>query len=253
MADSVETLESGHIYMAFRPTVGTDDPDALDDVQRFHLILSQRDGKHYRLLVIGRKRLPDPARKGRARQWGFVEAVSRKPEDIEDALDEERYQTKTRGERTRPAARPVGEGVYRIVRHGDHTHLVYALELPDAPGEVQAALNIEPQASYIISVKNPDAPSPPRAGLRSRRKASFPKHLQERFRGRKFANVDPPTFLDHEGAELLFVSAAEDVEEELGIELDTERESEASADIFTDLHMERDLHPLEPLFQGKWK
>lgn len=253
MADSVETLERGDIYMVFRPTVGTDDPDALEDVQRFYLILSKRGDKRYRLLVIGRKRLPDPARRGQARAWGFVEAVSRKPEDIEDALDEACYQTKTRGERTRPAARPVGEGVYRIVRHGDHTHLVYALELPEEPGEVQDALNIEPQASYIISVKNPEALTPARAGLRARRKASFPRHLQERFRGRKFIDVDPPELLDHEGAELLLVAAARDVEEELGIELDTERENEASADIFEDLRMERDQHPLEPLFQGKWQ
>lgn len=253
MAESVETLERGDIYMAFRPTVDTDAPEGLGDVQRLYVILSQRDADRYRLMVIGRKRLPDPAHKGREREWGFVEAVARKPEDIEDALDPVRYQTKTRGERTRPAARPVGEGVYRIVRHGDHTHLVYALELPEAPGEVQDTLNIEPEASYIISVKNPEAPSPRGVGLRASRKASFPKSLQRRFRGRRFCELDPPSFLDHEGAEIVLVAASSDVGEELGIELETEHESAASADIFGDLRMERDQHPLEPLFQGVWK
>lgn len=247
----VDILEQGDIYMAFRPTVDTHDPESLEDVQRFHIILAARDPRRYRLLVVGRKRLPEPEEHGRARQWAFVEAVSDQADDIERLLDEEHYQTKTRGERTRPAARPVAEGVYRILRHGNHTHLVYALELPERPGEVQDELNIEDEASYIVTVKNPDAPSPRRAGLGSR-KASFPDALKERFGGRRFCDLDPPDFLDHEGAEFVLISAAEDVKAELGIELDTDDEDARSADIFRDLRMERDQHPTEPLFQGIW-
>src|SRR6266853_6356315 len=46
-------------------------------------------------------------------------------EKVEDALDRQQYETKTRGERVRPEARRAGEGVYVLARHGDHTHLAY--------------------------------------------------------------------------------------------------------------------------------
>src|SRR5690606_10254927 len=134
------------------------------DVQRFYLIMSTHDRDRYRLIVVGRKRLPDPGVHGRARQWGFVETVARDPAGIRRVLEEDTYDTKTRGTRTRPAARPAGEGVYRLVRHKNHTHLVYALELPEELGAVQKALGIEPEASYVVTVKNPDAGSPPGAG-----------------------------------------------------------------------------------------
>src|SRR5690606_27537612 len=120
------------------------------------------------------------------------------PRKIEKEFEGSSYRTKTRGERHEPPARPAGEGVYSLARHGDHTHLIYALELPKEPGEPQRQLRIEEEGSYIISVKNPEAPSPPRAGLSEDQKTDFPQKLQELFDGRKFLPVDPPDFLDHE-------------------------------------------------------
>ena len=111
--------------------------------------------------------------------------MSGKAADVTNELDKEVYETKTRGEQVQPEARPAGEGVYAIARHGDHTHLTYVLELPDGPGKVQRALNIEEEGSYIISVKNPDQPSPRGVGLDEDRQADFPKKLQGRFRGRR--------------------------------------------------------------------
>lgn len=249
----VVTLERGDIYMAYRPKVETHEPEGMNDIQRFYLILGKRDEDLYRLLVVGRKKLPAPERPGQEREWAYVDTVSRNPKDIANRLVEETYETKTRGERTQPAARPAGEGVYRIVRHGDHTHLIYALELPEEPGEVQDELRIEKQGSYIVTVKNPAKPGPRRAGRGRERKAAYPKPLMERFRDRRFSELDPPEFLDYEGAEIVLVSAAEDVEEELGIELETDEESYSSADIFTDLRMDKRAHPTAPLFEGTWE
>jgi hypothetical protein len=181
-----------------------------------------------------------------------VDKVGSKPQEVEDDLDRKEYQTKTRGERVQPEARPAGEGVYAIVQHGDHTHLAYVLELPDTPGEVQQSLNIAEEASYIISVKNPEQPSPQGVGLDESRQADFPKKLQARFRGRRFVEVDPPDFLNHEGAELLLIGASGDVYEDLGIELEDEDESESTAEIFNDLRLEKSQHPTEPLLKGKW-
>jgi hypothetical protein len=157
-----------------------------------------------------------------------------------------------RGQRTQPAARPAGEGVYAIVEHGDHTHLAYVLELPDLPGEVQKSLNIGEKASYIISVKNPEQPSPEGLGLDESQQADFPKKLQERFRGRRFIKVAPPDFLNYQGAELLLIGAPGDTFEDLGIELEDEDESESTAEIFDDLHLEKSRHPTEPLLKGEW-
>jgi hypothetical protein len=184
--------------------------------------------------------MPKPGRSAENRLWGFVDMVRKSPKSIRDALSEDTYRTKTRGEREIPAARPAGEGVYRILMHGgNHTHLVYALELPKKPGEVQQALEIEPEMSYILNIANPERSKPQAAGLSEKRQAHFPKHLMERFRGRKFSEADPPEFLDKEGAEIVLIAASEDISEELGIELKTENESAASAEIFKDLRLDR--------------
>jgi hypothetical protein len=244
-------LEEGNIYFMYRPRVNEGDVQSLKDVQRFYMVLSPKGKKRYRLMVMPKKQLPN-IKDGGQKFWGFVEKVSSKAADVENELDKEVYGTKTRGEQIQPEARPAGEGVYSIVRHGDHTHLVYVLELPDEPKEVQRALNIEEEASYIISVKNPDQPSPEGVGLDEERQADFPKELQGKFGGRRFADLDPPDFLNYEGAELLFIGAAEDVSEGLGIELEAEEESESTAEIFKDLRLEKSQHPIEPLLEGEW-
>jgi hypothetical protein len=143
--------------------------------------------------------------------------------------------------------------VYAVVDHYGHTHLAYALELPETPGPVQVELNINPAASLIVTVRNPDAPAPPRAGLPPPRRPDYPDALREKFAGRRFTNLDPPDFLDYPGTELVLIGAGPDVTRELSLSLHPRRESEQSADTFTLLGMERDLHPLEPLLTGEWK
>lgn len=66
------------------------------------------------------------------------------------------------GENSNTVARPVGEGVYSLVRHHTavrtSTHLVYKLENPGPHKKHQPQdalnmeLNIEPQASFVIQV-----------------------------------------------------------------------------------------------------
>ena len=246
-------LERGNIYFAYRPKVEAQAARGFDDVQRFYVVLSPRGKASYRLIIIGQKRLPAVTGRGERKAWGFVEEVSSRPEDVEDQLDPRRYFTRTRGERQQPAARPAGEGVYAIARHNSHTHLAYVLELPVRPGEVQRALNIDEDGNYIVNVRNPKTPAPPGTGLdKGRRVASFPKNLQMRFRGRRFIPLDPPDFLDHEGAEIVLIGARRSVAA-LGLRLEPRRETEATAEIFTELRMEKSLHPTGPLLEGKWE
>lgn len=249
--NGVQTLEKGDIYFFYRPRVEEKSPESLSDVQRFYVVLSP--GDKYRLLVIGHKKLPKPEAGGRRKFWGFADMVRKDPKAITEELSPAEYGTKTRGERHLPGARPAGEGVYQILRHGDHTHLVFELELPEEPGPVQEELQLEEEASYIISVKNPEAGGQRAPGLSDEKKAKFPKKLRDIFRGRRFADVDPPEFLDHEGAEFVLVSASGDIDKELGIELDTEKETLDSAELFKDLKMDKGKKPVEPLLTGEWK
>src|SRR5439155_11439678 len=113
----------------------------------------------HRLIVIGRKKLPEIEDRHQ-RNWGFVQKVARNADQVEAELDRITYATKTRGERHLAPARPAGEGVYAIVRHEDHTHLAFALELPTKPGEVQGELNIPQQGATSSPSETPSSPRP---------------------------------------------------------------------------------------------
>ena len=248
----MQVLEQGHIYFFYRPRVEIHQPESAEEIQRLYMVLHPRDQKKYRMIVIGRKKLPDPAEAGRQKYWGFVDRVVSDPKQLEEeSFKEQHYDTATRGERTQPAARPAGEGVYAIVDHDSHAHLAYVLELPKELGPVQKAMNIAEEVSYVIAIKNPELPAPPEVGLSELQEAQYPKSLQQNFGGKRF--IPPaPHLLDYEGAELILISAAEDVQADLGLELDVEHESGRSAAIFKDLRLEKGAHPLEPLFSGEW-
>lgn len=239
-------LERGDIYFAYRPRIGQEHPRGLEAVQRLFVVLHPRETDLLRRLVVGRKRMPDIGE--HERSWAFVDRVARSPGEIGADLERTRYLTRTRGEREVPPARPAGEGAYAIVAHGGHTHLAYQLVRPDAPGEVQADLGIAPVASYVIVVRNPQAPGPVAPG----RRPELPRRLLERFAGRRFAPLEPD-FLDREGTELILIGAHEAPDEELDLSLDPEEERAGTADIFRDLGFDRDQHPARPLFDGVWE
>ncbi|KAK8919202.1 hypothetical protein KSP39_PZI021072 [Platanthera zijinensis] len=212
-----------------------------------------------RFIVMGRKSLPDPSQRSKP-YWGFVEIITQKAEDIKAALKGEEYDTATRGHRRQEPARALAEGVYRFLRHqlggGMHTHLIYKLELPteDERNEPQEELNVEREGSFIIQIKNPEHPgrSGGFRGLQRKRRAAFPASLQGRFGGHRYTPADPPDFLNYEGCEFLLISASDDIEEELGLDLVPEQEAAASSCsdliyLFGDGEVDS-----KPLFEGSW-
>jgi hypothetical protein len=130
--------------------------------------------------------------------------------------------------------------------------LCYALELPEEPAEVQEAFKIAPEASFALSVKDPERGQPPGAGLSESQKADYPDRLQRESRGRRFERENVK-LLDFEGAEFILVGARMDPRSAYGIELPTEEEDYQHAEIIRELHMVKSRHPIEPLFQGHWK
>lgn len=248
MAEENDILEEGAVYFFYRPAVEEEHPHGLADVQRFYLVLSP-DGGGFRLLVIGRKRLPDPEE--HERHWGFVEAVVDDADELKDFLGADTYETKTRGRRKQPAARPAGEGRYAIVSDGYNTRLAYARKLPEKRNKVQAEFEIEDEASYVLSVKNPEVGSPSYAGLSKDRTADFPKHLRERFEGRRWIGADPTDLLDYEGAEILLIGAQENVPDVTRDDLQPGRTRKTS-EILRKLHIRKSEVPVRPLFEGEW-
>lgn len=245
-----EIVETGDIFFVYRPKVSEPEAEGLQDVQRFYMILKPEGGAPFRLAVLGRKRLPDP--EGHERIWGFIDTVAKSGSQIGDELKAQDDGTRTRGEGTIPPARPAGEGTYALLQRGRSLHLTYELELPEEPREVQSEFNILPQGAYILSIKNPDAASPRRAGLPEKEEAEYPKGLQQEFGGRRFASEDPH-LLDYEGAEFILIGARTNPERAYDIDIKAEQETAQSADIFRKLKMSRGEQPLEPLLEGKWK
>ncbi|MFZ5955276.1 MAG: hypothetical protein ACOYT4_02525 [Nanoarchaeota archaeon] len=248
--NSVKILEKGNLYFFYRPKIEKPSPKKSKDISRLYMILSPFRKRSFRLLIVGQKELPRI--KGDRRNWAFVYKVSNHVKEIEGELHEEKYKTKTRGERKTPVSRPAGEGIYAIVFHKNHTHFIYNLELPNRIGEVQKEFNIKQQGNFITTIKNPEKPSPMRAGLAHKQKAKFTKDLQNKFQGKQFYNLNPD-FLDYQDAELIFIETGKKIYEDLGVKLNPKEETESSAEIFNELKLERDKHPLKPLFKGKWE
>jgi hypothetical protein len=242
-------VEHGDIAFFYRPRVGVEDVDELADVQRFLLVLAPERSPRQRTLVVGRKRLPDP--REHERGWAFVADVTDDPAAVREELEGRAYETRTRGIRLQPPARPAGEGRYAIAEHDGHTHLAYVLELPRRPGPAQDAFRIRPEASYVVAVRNPRAPAPAGTGLSPRQRADYPPELLERFGERRFTPLDDPRLLDYEGAEIVLIGAAEDVEAELGIRLDPEDERVETADVLQRLRIRPGELPSEPLERGE--
>jgi hypothetical protein len=213
-----QALERGRIAFFFRPRIEAGDVRSPDDVARLMLVLVADAPRCARLVVVGRKRLPDPSR--HERTWAFVAEVADHPDALRGDLEARPYDTRTRGRRVRPDAHLLGEGGYAIARHDAHSHLVYALPPARRPPEAERLFNLRLEAGYIVAVRNPDAPAPPGTGLPRARRPVLPPDLRSRFGDRRWLAVDDPALLNHEGVELVLIGADEHVAADLGMELD---------------------------------
>ncbi|KAG0610045.1 hypothetical protein M758_7G034600 [Ceratodon purpureus] len=218
----------------------------------------------FRYMVMGRKHLPLPHHTSPF--WGYVELVTTNPADIRKVLTDEDTESDTpaHGEKSNPIARPVGEGVYSLVRHHTatrtSTHLVYKLEHPGPhkKHEPQDALHIEPQASFVLQIKNPEQPGPAvSTGIGSKRRAYLPAHLQGKIGSRRFMPADPPDLLNYEGVEFILLSAHDDIDSELGNELRSHGHDPLTMEVpdlieYLAVGPRHHKHLIRPLIEGQW-
>lgn len=248
-------LEQGDIFFFYRPKVRSEKVESIEDVRRFFMVLASgsKDKKDlYRLLVIGKKSLPE-VRETEARSserfWARVGGIFDNPTQLTKELLSNEF-------REGDVARPVGEGKYAIVNYSNHTELAFILELPKEPGEAQKELGIEKEASYIITVINPKIPKREEYLPTTEDPPRYPESILKDFNDKE--NFVPLSrnlkFIDYQNAQVILIGAREGratVTQELGITVETENENEKSADIFTRLRIHKDQVPIKPLIQGK--
>ncbi|HEX7031472.1 MAG TPA: DUF2795 domain-containing protein [Nitrososphaera sp.] len=255
MSRESEVVEQGDIFFFYRPRVGAEEVSNIDDVQRFYMITASENADQYRLFILGRKQLPEIV-EGKStseeRNWALNTLTTKNPEDIRRELLAAEYETETRGKRRVAAAAPAGEGKYAIVKHDNHTELAYTLELPEIPGPTQKEFEIKKEARYVVSVKNPDITIP---GFKAfeKRKPKYSSEIMEKFGNRRWISVDDPQLLNYENSQLLLIGAREkDVREELGIDLNEEKETADTAGLFKDLRIRKEQVPLKPILKGEF-
>ncbi|RDX51857.1 hypothetical protein OH76DRAFT_1470623 [Lentinus brumalis] len=319
------TIERGHIYFFYRPKVELEEAHSLDDVQKFYMLLVPRppqfasssgtsanqadeedqemklieagadavpaaeptgsSKKHFRLLILGKKALPDPDAKGSGRHqvfWATVSTVGDDLKKLEEGLGARTYETKTRGTRHQGPARLAARGAYAIVNSDARTpsqretHLGFYLSHPSADqlGEVQETLGLHQASSFVLQVKNPLAPpsGPGQVGLPQGRRADFPEDIMKDvfgkggLRGResyglRFAPCERKEMLDYEGTELLFIAARSGeggLEQSLGEgrgqaleEAEKSEGKESIHQVMKELAMDDSKIPADPL-KGGW-
>ena len=209
----------------------------------------------YRLFILGQKRLPEIV-EGKStseeRNWALNILTTDNPEDIRKEFLPAEYETETRGRRRLGAGILAGEGKYAIVKHDNHIEQAYVLELPKVPGPVQKEFGIKKEASYIIPVKNPNIEIPGFAVF-EKRKPKYPAKIKEAFGDRRWINVENPDILNYENTQVLLIGAKQgNVEKELGIELNEEKETENTAELFKELKIRKEQVPLKPFLRGEF-
>ena len=203
-----EIIEQGNIFFFYRPKIDTEEVEDIKDVQRFYMVTgtesttsNKRKDDTYRLFLVGQKQLPEIVEgksTSKERNWALNILTTSNAEDIHKELLPAEYTTETRGKRRLAAATPAGEGKYSIVKHDGHTELAYLLELPQEVGHTQKEFEIRKEASYIISVKNPEISVPGFAAFSSARKPEYPSRLMEMFGDRRWIDIENSELLDYE-------------------------------------------------------
>ena len=204
-------VEKGDIYFFYRYKVENKKGSSLKDLARFYLILNPDDNKKARLFIVGKKKMPKIQKgqsKSTAKEWMRNESTQ-DPKKLLKALRPIVYDTKTKGQRLEPGAVPAGSGRYVIFKKESSTELAYKLERPESAGKVQEELQILPQASYVISVKNPDIESK----AFSDEDPDFPKTLKKKFAEKRWLPINDARFLNYENAQFLLIGAHDDLDE----------------------------------------
>lgn len=214
------------------------------------------------------------------RIWSVVSDVGPRLEAIIGKMGEQRYSTRTRGERVVAPSRPAARGRYSFVLYRAdppstrQVRLCYAISHPSHEefGEVQKQLGIRPKSSILLSMRNPTVPTSgtdaPATGLPESQRADMSKEeLQEVFGGEtqeggtRYGRPEDVELLDREGVELLLTrernqqqissGSGEQQANALANAAKADTNNINNQDIFSELHTSFHEHPPDAL-EGVW-
>ena len=235
MMAKAQTIETGDIFFLYTPRYARMPVRGPSDVHDIAFILSPDSNRPRRLFVLKGKSFPQPAVPqipGGQEATAEVVDVRERPEELVDVL-ERRVLNVIGAPVGTIHARPCGEGRYSLSIHDNHTHLSYALELPEIPGQVQRDLGLVKDVSYVVSARGPLPTTPPSVVAKAV----------------EFLPVSDVGVLERKGNEIRL---------QPGMEPDApmakrQPESPATAEIFGELKLTKAKHPTEPLYEGSWK
>lgn len=237
-----EATEKGDIYFFYRNKVDVERAESLKDIQRTYMILVPDDGKDKaRMFIIGKKRMPKlNGDRSSAKEW-TMNIMTGKPKEIGEELAPIEYETKTEGARRISAAFPVAEGRYALVQMEDQTELAWRMVNPEKPGKPQEEMQLKPEASYVISVRNPDIQV---EGFPEER-PDYPQSLRKLFAEKRWINISKPELLDYENAQLVMIGARRNL-----AELDVK--VSGKPELFSNLGLDRKKWPTSALFESEF-
>jgi hypothetical protein len=100
-----EVIEHGDIFFFYRPKVGAEEVEGIEDVQRFYMITTPEEKRNnnnkniYRLFLIGQKQLPEIVEgksTSKERNWALNTLTTSEAEDIHKELLPAEYVTEIR-------------------------------------------------------------------------------------------------------------------------------------------------------------
>jgi hypothetical protein len=183
--------------------------------------------QNLRLLALPKKVWP---KSGADKFMSFVEKAGTTMAELKDSFFAgSEYSTKTTGTNHTPNVTLVGEGVYAFTNTGGGrgaAHLAYMLTVPSEMGEVQQDIGLKEKGSFVISLKNPEAPGPANASLPQ--KPEWPAEFIEEFGGRGWMPAEPK-HLDYAHAQILMIG--EDFEKSDNLEANPKDEKDDAKEV----------------------
>lgn len=220
----VSVLEEGDIYFFYKPKRGVEQPRSIEDIARFYFVLQESGSRPPRYVVMGNKKMPQ-FEVGDKTSWGFIQIVGGRGFEITGRSSKQA---------SKNSSRPAGEGIYAIVSHRTHSHLMYTLELPKEVGEVQKAFNIKKEADYILMQR--------------------PAEIGPSFMDLPYSNFLPVRdnyHMNKNGTQLLLIGVGPDIGR-IGISAEAEKESLNTSDLINKLKVDVKRHPITSLISGHW-
>ncbi|HEX2956478.1 MAG TPA: hypothetical protein VHO70_06595 [Chitinispirillaceae bacterium] len=241
--------EDGHIYFFYRPKAI--EAHSIDDVASLLVVLRPLDSKTFRLISLDTPRLPVEGDNFNM-TVGHVEKADAKQHVIVHELAEKSVMVGGVPQVKKAAARPCGEGVYTIVIQENRAHLVYVLELPRVDGRLRDALRIGTEGNLVIGVYNPLFEVTP-----EEEPATHKPNLDETLK----ANLGTdhiiyhhlPQLLNYSHVKLAIFKESSAETNYIQKQLHPLKDTQQTADIFSDLKLQKEKYPVLPLLRGEWQ